>query len=154
MAHAHETRDGAFHHREADVGVRHLAAAELEPEFNLVAMVEKLLGMAELGLEVVVFDARGKLDLLDFARSGLHVRGLLRLLVDVFAEVHDAAHRRRGVGCDLDEIQADFQCEVHRLGGIEHAELLALGRDHANLRDLDAVVAADGRERVDIATMI
>ena len=37
---------------------------------------------------------------------------------------------------------------------VHDAELTPLGADHANLRRLDAMIAADGRERVDVATLI
>ena len=79
---------------------------------------------------------------------------LLLLLVDVLAEVHDAAHRRRGVRCDLDEIESVLEREIDGFRRFQNPELLTFGRNNPHSRSLDAVVAADGRERVDIATLI
>ena len=153
MSHAGKLGNRALHHIETDLGVRHLAAAELEAHLHLVAVVEEFLGVTQLRLEVVLLDARGELDLLDLAGRGLRVRGLLLLLVDVLAEVHDPAHRRRRVGRHLNEVEAVFQREVDRLGGVDDPELFALGGDQPHLRHLDPVVAADGREGVDVATL-
>ncbi len=154
VSHAGELGDRALHHVETDLGVRHLTPAELEAHLHLVAMVEKLLGVAQLRLEVVLLDTRGELDLLDLAGRGLRVGGLLLLLVHVLAEVHDAAHRRRGVGSHLHEVQPVLQREIDGLGGIDDPQLFSLGGDQPHLRHLDPVIAADGREGVDVATLV
>ena len=83
--------DRLLHHLESELRVRHLAPAELEAQLHLVAVVEELLGVAQLRVEVVRGDARRELDLLDLARGRLRVGVLLLLLVDVLAEVHDPA---------------------------------------------------------------
>ena len=93
VTHAGEFDHGALHHLETDLGVRHFAAAELEPHLDLVAVPEEFLGVAELGEKVAVRDARGELDLLDLRGRGLDVGVLLLLLVHVLAEVHDADYR-------------------------------------------------------------
>ena len=154
VAHAGEFVEAAFDHGKADLGVGELAAAELEAELHLVAVREELLGMAELRQEIVLGDAGGELDLLDAAAGGLRVTLLLLLLVDVLAEVHDAAHGRRRIGGHLDEVEPYLKREVDGLGRVEDAQLLAFGGDHPDLRNLDAVVAADGRERVVVTTLI
>ena len=75
----------------------------------------------------------------------------LRLLVHVLAEDHDAADRRRGVGRNIDQVEAHLKRQVHRLWRIQNSKLFSLGGDHAHLRDLYAVVAAYVRERIVVA---
>src|SRR5580658_1604317 len=154
VAHAGQVGDRLLHHLEPELRVSHLATPELEAQLHLVAVVEELLRVPELGVEVVRRYAGGELDLLDLARRRLRVGRLLRLLVDILAEIHDPADRRGRVRRDLDQVQPDLKGEVHRLGRVQDPELLALRRDHANLRDLDAVVAAYVRERIVVAALI
>jgi len=117
-------------------------------------VIEELLGVPQLGLEIMLFNARGKLDFLDLARRRFRVRVLLLLLVNILAEIHDAAHRRGRIRRHLDQIQAVLQCKIHGLRRIQNPQLLALWRNYPNCRGLDAMIAANGRERVDIATLI
>ena len=58
MAHRLQLLQRAVHDLEAHLGVGHFAAAEFQAELHLVAVVEEFLGVAELGLEIVVLDAR------------------------------------------------------------------------------------------------
>ena len=50
--------------------------------------------------------------------------------------------------------EADLKRQIDGLRRIQNSKLLALWRDHAHLRDLDAVVASDGRERIVVATLV
>jgi len=87
-------------------------------------VTEKFLGVAHLGKEIAVRDPRTELDFLYLARRGFHVRGLLLFLVDVLAEIHDAANRRGRVGRNFDEVETNFQRERDGLLRIENTELL------------------------------
>jgi len=110
--------------------------------------------MAQLRIKIVFLDAGAELDLLDLARRRFRVGVLLLLLVNVLAEIHDTADGGLGVGRDLDEIETDLNRQLERLFRLKNAELLALGTDHANLRDLDAMIATDVRKRVVVTTLI
>ncbi len=154
MPHAFEFDDCFLHHVKADVRVRHFATAELQPELHLVAVIEEIFGVTQLRIEIALGNACAELDLLDLARGRFRVRVLLLLLVHVLAKIHDPANRWCGIRRDFDEVEANFKREIDGFRSIEDAELLALGRDHAHLWNLDAVIAADGREWVDIATLI
>src|SRR5687768_395902 len=60
VPHAGQISDRTLHHLESKLGVRHLAAAELQPHLHLVSVVEELFRVPQLGLEIVLFDASGK----------------------------------------------------------------------------------------------
>ena len=153
MAHALELGQCLLHERETDLGVRHFATAELQAELHLVAMIEELLGVADLGEEIAVGDTRGELDFLELGRGGLGVARLLLLFVNVFAEIHDAANGRlRGRG-HLDEVEIELLREGQRALGLHDAELLAFGADDADFRFLDPRIAADVGKRVVVATL-
>ena len=122
----------------------HLASAELQLHLQLVALVEELLGVADLGQVIVIVDVDPEFDLFDFARVGFFVFLLLGQFVAVFAEVHDAADRRIGVRRDFDEVEAQFLSFPQGVGQFHHAQLLA-GRtiDHPHLAGTDTVVHPD-----------
>jgi hypothetical protein len=77
--------------------------------------------------KIAVRDSRGELDFLDLARGGFHVRGLLLLLVNVFTEIHNAAHRRRRIRRNLDEIEPNLKRETDRFLRVDDAELTPFG---------------------------
>jgi len=65
---------------------------------------------------------------------------LLGFTVLELTVIHDAAHRRHGLRCDLDEIQLGlFRCLV-RGRDADDAELLAFGAYDANFRRIDLAV--------------
>ena len=65
---------------------------------------------------------------------------LLVLLEQEFAEVHDAAHGRISGGRHLDQIQLGALRHLQCLETSDHADLMALGVDHPQLRRTDLVV--------------
>jgi hypothetical protein len=148
MTHAVEFLDGALDHGETDLGVRHLATAEFQAEFYLGAVVEKALGVTQLGEKIVRLDAGGELDLLDLAGGRFHMARFLLLLVNVLVEVHDPADGRLRVRGDFDEVEVELLRQAHRLGCGHHPQLGPLGGNHPNLGCTNAEVTADIRERV------
>src|SRR5205085_9057794 len=70
---------------------------------------------------------------------------LLGLLVLVLAVVHDPAHRRERARRDLDEIEPLLLRHAHRLVRRQDAELGAVVRDDADLRNADAMVDTKAR---------
>ena len=145
MAHRGEVFFDPQHDRHAKLLVGHLAAAELELHLQLVALVEELLGVANFRHVIVAVDVDPKFDLFDFAGMGFLVLFLLGQLVTVFAEVDDAADRRVGIGCHLDQIEPQFLRPAQRIGQFEDPELLVRRAvDDANLAGADAMVDPDG----------
>ena len=94
-------------HLEADLLVRFLAAtkAQFDPDFHIVA--KELDGMVPLHCEVVRIDGGRDLKLFHFVGGrALRLFAALGLFVEEFSVIYDAADRGRGVGRDLDEVQA------------------------------------------------
>lgn len=90
----------------ADLGVGHLAAAELDREFDPVAPGEELMGLADLGLQVGITDLGGAAELLQIS-SLLALPGVLLLLLGLVLElavVKVLADRGRRGGGDLYEV--------------------------------------------------
>ena len=91
----------------AELGVRHLAAAEHDRELDLVAFAEEATDVLHLRDVVVLVDLGPELHLLDDDVRGLAL-GLppaLLLLVHVAPVVHHPAHGRVGVGRHLDQVE-------------------------------------------------
>jgi hypothetical protein len=65
---------------------------------------------------------------------------LLGLLVLVLGVVEHAADRRALPRGDLDEVEVAFLGEDERVGGLQHADLLALVVDETDLGHTDALV--------------
>ena len=90
----------------ANLGVGHLAAAELDREFHPVAPREELMGLADLGLQVGVANLGGAAELLEVG-SFLALPGVLLLLLSLVLElavVEVLADRGRRGGGDLYEV--------------------------------------------------
>ena len=65
---------------------------------------------------------------------------LLLLLVLVLRVVEDLADGRPRLGRDLDEVELGVGGDPLRFGGVDDADLLAVGADQPHLRNADAVV--------------
>ena len=90
----------------ADLGVGHLAAAELDREFHPVAPGEELMGLADLGLQVGIPDLGGAAEFLQVGGL-LALSGVLLLLLGLVLElavVEVLADRGRRGGGDLYEV--------------------------------------------------
>ena len=122
--------------------VRHLAAAETNGNFDPVAIFQELLGIFDLGIEVVGVDARGHANLLDLddllVLSGFLF--LLELLEPELAVVHDLADRGNGVRRDLDQIEIFFFGQRQSSGGRHNTKLIAFSSDHAEFLVPDFLV--------------
>src|SRR5262249_39374841 len=70
----------------------------------------------------------------------LRLVSLLGLAVLELTVIHDAAHRRHCLRCDLDEIQLGLLCGLVGRRNADDAELLAVGPNDANLRRVDLAV--------------
>src|SRR3954454_13007948 len=136
-----EVADETVQDLTAEIRVRHLAPAKHDRDLHLVPRREEPRDVPLLGGIVVRVDLGAELDLLE-AGSRLLLAGLFELHVSfvlVLAVVHDPAHRRIGLRRDLDEIQIERPSLVQRVAGIDHADLLAVRPDEADLWRPDPV---------------
>ena len=116
-------------------------------ELDLVAAQEEIARVLELEGVVVALDLGPHLDFLQLhlVLLLLGLAGAPVLLVLELAVIHDAAHRRAGGGRDLDQIEPLRLGERESLAHRQHPDLLPVVRDHANLRDADALVDSNFR---------
>src|SRR5688572_3531511 len=140
-----EVRNQPLENAPADLRVRHLAFAEEDRRLHLVAVGEEALDVLLLEVVVVLVHLRAELDFLhlDHALMLLGLAGPLLLLVLVFAEIHDSAHRRHGSRRDLDQVEPLLTRDGHCLLWRHDPELLSGLVNHANFTDADALVGAD-----------
>ena len=117
-------------------------AAETDGDLDAIAVGDELLRVFELCVEITNVDARGHPDLLDLHHM-LVLSGLffpLALLKPKLSVVHQLAHRRSGLGRDLDQVQPLFVSNPQRLRGGHDAQLLPLGTDQADLPVIDGFI--------------
>ena len=128
----------------AELHMRHLAAPEAQGDFHLVALLEEPPDRAHLHLVVVDVDVRPHLDLLDLDGALLLARlgGLFLRLVFVLAVIQDLAHRRLGIGRDLDQIEPGFNRARQGFGRGNHADIVAGSVDELDVGNVDALVDA------------
>ena len=125
-----------------EILVGHLAAAEPQRHLHLVAVLEEADHVAHLDIVVMGVGVRAELDLLDLDDLLLLPRlafALLRFVLEL-AEVHDLADRRRGVGGDLDEVEAGIFGHPEAAVGGHDADVLAVCSDEPYFVGPDAIV--------------
>ena len=115
--------------------MRHFTTAEPQRDLHLVAIFQKLEHVTHFDVIVIGIGVRSELDLFDFddlllfARFGFALLGL----VFEFAEIHDLAHGRVGIGRNLDQVQSSFFGHFHGA---------AVGTNKANFVRADIFVNA------------
>lgn len=132
----------SFDYRVAEILVLDLSASESYYDADLVTVLQKPVGVIELGVEVVVSDNDGQLDLFRL-RVLLFFAGFLFLFDLVkteFAVVHDAAYGRIRLRGDEDEVQVLFVRELFRPVRSDDAERLAVFVDKSDGGKVDIVV--------------
>ena len=92
-------------------------SAEKDGGLDLGTFLEEALSVLELELEVVFIGIGAEAYLLDddLRGVGLHLLGLLPLLVEVLLVVKDLAHGGIGFGSDLDEVETLLLCHLQSL---------------------------------------
>src|SRR5689334_4163168 len=125
--------------------MRDLSAAEEHRDLHPMPFTEEVADVVHLEGDVVHARLRAHLHFLQLARGAL-LAGLLRLLllrVAVLPVVHDATDGRVGGGRDLDQVELLRIGDPLRVGRRHHAELAAVGVDHADLACANLLVDAD-----------
>jgi len=123
----------------------HFAAAEENGRLHLIAFAEEAQHVVLLRLIVVIVHVNAELHFLD-DDVVLFLLGLaltLFLLILVFAEVHDAAHRRLRRRGDFYQIQISFAGDFERFEGGHNTQLVSCVINYAYFADADALVGAD-----------
>ena len=134
----------ALQEPEADILVRHFAAAKAQRHLDLVAFVEETADRAHLHFVVVVVDARPQFDFLDLHHllTLARLRGLFLLEKAVFAEIEDLADRRGRVGDDFDQVERGFFGEPLGVCEIDDAVIVSLGVNELNLYGANVAIGA------------
>src|SRR6266536_1855816 len=150
----HDVGGQSFEQAPAELGVRHLSAAEHDRHLDLVALLEEPLDVALLRLVVVVVDLGPHLHFLE-GHQALLAPGLLGLdglLVLVLRVVHQFGDRRPRQGRDLDQIEIGAARDPQSGLRVHDPELLAGRTDHPELRRPDTVV--DSRLNADTTSLL
>jgi len=124
--------------------VGHLTTAEPQRDLYLVTIVQKLEHVTHFDLIVIGICVRSELDLFDLDDLLLFAgfRFALLGLVFEFAEIHDLAHGRIGIGRDLDQVQTRFLGHFHGATGRDNPDVFAVGTNQADFVRADIFVNA------------
>src|SRR5262245_10902693 len=108
-------RDKFVHHFEAELLMSFLSASkpEFHAYFDIVA--EKVDRVRNFDGEVMGIDDSSELNLLQLIARILRVFLPLGFLVTELAVIYNSAHRRLGVGRDLDQIEVFTLCDAERI---------------------------------------
>ena len=136
--------DELVDHLEADFFVRFLASAKAQLDANFHVIAQELDGVVSLGRQVVRVNRGRDLKLFHYVRrlAGVGAFIAFGFLVEEFAVIDDAANGRRGVGRDLDEVQAFGLGQPEGFIERHDAELLFGVADDADFAGTDFSVAA------------
>ena len=132
--------DDARHDASSFIHVHNFTSTENDGDLDLVLGLQECLGLLHLEINVVLTRLGAQPDFLRLRVMDLPGMVLLALLVLEFAVIHYSADRRPFVRCHLDQIQARFAGNIHRIVGRNNAQLLAFMRDYANGRNSDLVI--------------
>src|SRR3984893_9272138 len=127
---------------ESQILMRHLAAAEAQSDFHLVALLEKPADGFHLDAVIMVVDSRTQLDLLDLDNLLLFpgFRRFFLLQEAEFAIIEDLADRGIGRGNDFDKIKSRFIGRLLGLNNLHDTTVLAFGIDQLNFASVDFTV--------------
>ena len=107
-----------------------------------MASCQELGSLVQLGVEVVGVNVEREAGLFDFDHLLVLLGFLLLLLLfkAVLAVIQHLAHRRDSLRGDLDQIKSGVLSSAHGHLNADHALLLAVGSDQANLTVTDLTV--------------
>ena len=116
----------------------HLAALEHNENLYLVARSKKSSCVVDLGVEIVLLDLAGELDLFDLDLLLIFLGFLLLLFAfePELSVVHDSCNRRRALRSNENEIESLIIRRVERADRGKYSELLAVLTDNSYLSGL------------------
>ena len=117
----------------AEILSSHLAPAEDHGELHLIAFFEEVAGTVGFHRKVTDFGLRTQPHSLELVRRLLVLFRLLVLLVLVFSEVKNAAHRRTRVGRNFHEVEGKILRHAQRFMRGKNADLVAVLANHTHL---------------------
>ena len=124
--------------------VSHFATTKTQSDLYLVAVFQKLEHVTHLDVIVIGIGVGSEFNLFDlddlllFPRFGF---AFLRFVFE-FAEIHDLAHGRVGVGRNFDQIKPSLFGHFHGAFGCHNAGIFAVGTDQADFIRTDIFVNA------------
>ena len=118
------------------------APTEIEGDFDLVSILQKLADVPDLGLKIVFRDIGVEFDFLYVLRMLVFARLAFPpvLFVLKFPKIHDAANRGIGIGRDFDQVKVDGPGPPDGFIGRDHPHHTAIRRDTAYLGNPDPVI--------------
>lgn len=118
---------------EPDLFVREFASTELNRQFHLMALLEKIEGMRHFVVEIVFVDTESELHFLHLLGAGLAFLLLLLLLLfeDEFTVVQITNHHRIALIRNQYEIETPLLGSRNRVGKRHDTELLTIITDNA-----------------------
>ena len=120
----------------------HLPPAKHNRNLDLVAFFHKTQGVFQLDVKIMLLDIGTKLYFF-YSDDLLLFLGFLfpfLLFISIFAEIHDAAHRRFRLRRHLHKIKVLFLRQAQSIPRLHDAELLARRAGHAHFPDVDFLI--------------
>ena len=144
MSHSREIFFDPLDDELPEILVSHFATTELKMHFDLIPLVQEILGMPDFGEVVVLINIDAEFDLLDLANNVLLFFFLLGEIVAELTEVHDPTNGRLGVRGDLDQIHSDTASAANRLVQAQDAKLfISCCKNHAHFPCTDSLIDAN-----------
>jgi len=122
--------------------MNHLPSPENYGDLHLEAIRKELFDMIQLKIVIMFlgFGPESEFFKLNGVLLFLGRLNFFRLLVKIFAVIHDSAYRRSDIGGNLNKIQSTAGCDFQRLVGRYDAYLCAVFIDQSDLRDPNAPI--------------
>src|SRR5262249_24756386 len=109
---------------------------------QLVFVLEKLAGLIDFGVYIVLASLRPNANFLDLLLVDFGLGCLTRLLVAIFSKVHDLANWGSLCGGDFHQVLLRFPRQFHSLGCGYNAELFTVGPYQPHRADANLFVDA------------
>ena len=123
----------------------HFSAPKQHRKLDLMPLLKKLNGLANLNITVMVVDLRPEPDLLQ-ARNMLLLMVLLRLsllLIQPLAKIHNTANRRLSIRRNLNQIQTNIPRKALSLVSLNYPNLIVQMIDQPNRTDTYPFINAE-----------
>ena len=119
-----------------------LTATELNHGLDLVPGTEETHSVTTLGFVVVLVNLQSETDLLEYRIRLVLARftGLDCSFVLILAKIHELAHRRLGLRCDLNKIQIRLGGQTQGVLNTDNTDLFSSRSYQPHLRDADPII--------------